>query len=1214
LQNLQNNIQSWESNIEQKIVNGAKSLVNFFVPGYYESKSLADKVKALEQTQDQLERIKQILEEKGQTKIEIISGKELTPEQPVPEQKNIVEQKVIKQEKIIEKVIEERVVEKQVIPAGELAQIQADLVEIRGLATRNIVEEHKIYYGGIASPYDAAIGRDFSVGGSTTFGSANKSTDLLAVYSEATFNDPITANSSLTVAGNTTLDTVTISDLLTVNATSTFAGSILPYSDDAYNLGSSTAEWHDLYIDGTAYLDGISSLGIIGETDNDLTITAPEGKHVIINNLQTPYHNTITVAKSGADYSTITEALNAITDASSSNRYLIRLMPGTYSEPITLKEYIDIVGQDAKSVVIEQSAATVLTTADNARFENITLNKTTDNNNPIISVGTTSPGLFNMILIGAGTANQAGVSVTTGSPDIKYIDISGVKYGLIHSGSTGLSKVAYSTFNSGTYDIYATGSVETATTVVQSYFNHFTGSNSIHIEITDSDMLVGGVYLNSTGDLFPGRANAYDLGSAAVDWDKIYANELHVDTIYGQVDIAGTTADLFTINSGATASESSQLRFHRGEAPSPNRHAILSWDESNGRFDFNFPLHFSQTGTISSASDLSITPTGDLSLTPAGGDLAINANTSVVGPLSVTYTSTGGNILQLVDGSNTVFSVADGGNVGIGDTSPAALLTVGNGDLFQVSSTGDLTLTGTADTITGPSGGLTITGGTAASDNLTLVSTTNATKGNIYFHTTSYYLNSTGDLVLGGRMTFENAEYVSNEANGYLLFQGSGGATGNRGITFNLDGTHPVITSDTNTLQIDDDVQLVGPQTISTSTGDLTLDAGSNLVISDATVQFNNTTQVFDIYSASGATTLQIKNSDATQVANLDLVDGSLYTNGTQRIDNSGNLVNIGTIASGAITITSTSTPQLTAKYDANNYLTISVSNAGLITFDAVGTSPNFAFSDNVSLGANSLTGTTTTIDFSNFDVASTGHITVQPAYGLDVNSAGELKLGDTTATTISLGTTAGTTFNIGAGGALTRAINIGTGTGADTINIGTGTTTADILTFGNTGVGTTFTFNSGATSGNILTVNDEAGDTTPFVIDNAGNVGIGDTTPDAQLDLDVSATTGTILAASYPSAKTQTGAITGLDLDFSNLTTDGTNTFYGLHLNDQVGSTASTEYGLYIEGTNWDYGIYSADDVKIEGQCVTGDTILPIISEENSKLKAQSSKLQLKA
>jgi len=39
---------------------------------------------------------------------------------------------------------------------------------------------------------------------------------------------------------------------------------------------------------------------------------------------------------------------------------------------------------------------------------------------------------------------------------------------------------------------------------------------------------------------------------------------------------------------------------------------------------------------------------------------------------------------------NTAWMVITGGNVGIGDTTPASLLTVGSGDLFQVNSSGDL--------------------------------------------------------------------------------------------------------------------------------------------------------------------------------------------------------------------------------------------------------------------------------------------------------------------------------------------------------------------------------------------------------------------------------------------------------------------------------------------------------------------------------------------
>src|SRR3989339_774934 len=85
-------------------------------------------------------------------------------------------------------------------------------------------------------------------------------------------------------------------------------------------------------------------------------------------------------------------------------------------------------------------------------------------------------------------------------------------------------------------------------------------------------------------------------------------------------------------------------------------------------------------------------------------------------------------------------------------------------------------------------------------------------------------------------------------------------------------------------------------------------------------------------------------------------------------------------------------------------------------------------------------------------------------------------------------------------------------------------------------------------------------------------------------LDLDVNSVSGDIVNLDWGAAKTQTGALIGTDLDFTNLTTDGTNYLYGLHINDPVSNTASTQYGVYVEGANWDYGIYSASDVYSSG------------------------------
>ncbi len=72
--------------------------------------------------------------------------------------------------------------------------------------------------------------------------------DTLAIHENAT----ITGN--LTVNGNTTLGSDD-SDTVTVNAD--VASDLIPSADGTYDLGSATAEWQDLHLDGTANIDSL---------------------------------------------------------------------------------------------------------------------------------------------------------------------------------------------------------------------------------------------------------------------------------------------------------------------------------------------------------------------------------------------------------------------------------------------------------------------------------------------------------------------------------------------------------------------------------------------------------------------------------------------------------------------------------------------------------------------------------------------------------------------------------------------------------------------------------------------------------------------------------------------------------------------------------------------------------------------------------------------
>src|SRR5438477_9044318 len=60
----------------------------------------------------------------------------------------------------------------------------------------------------------------------------------------------------------------------------------------------------------------------------------------------TQYSNVIVVARSGGDFNSVQQALNSIQDNSPTNRYLVWVAPGTYTETgtVLMKPYVDIEG------------------------------------------------------------------------------------------------------------------------------------------------------------------------------------------------------------------------------------------------------------------------------------------------------------------------------------------------------------------------------------------------------------------------------------------------------------------------------------------------------------------------------------------------------------------------------------------------------------------------------------------------------------------------------------------------------------------------------------------------------------------------------------------------------------------------------------------------------------------------------------------------------
>lgn len=69
------------------------------------------------------------------------------------------------------------------------------------------------------------------------------------------------------------------------------------------------------------------------------------------------YANVVTVSPTGADFTSVSAAVNSITNASDTNRYVIKVQPGTYFGQVVCKPYVDIVGASRKTVILTHNGA-----------------------------------------------------------------------------------------------------------------------------------------------------------------------------------------------------------------------------------------------------------------------------------------------------------------------------------------------------------------------------------------------------------------------------------------------------------------------------------------------------------------------------------------------------------------------------------------------------------------------------------------------------------------------------------------------------------------------------------------------------------------------------------------------------------------------------------------------------------------------------------------
>lgn len=161
------------------------------------------------------------------------------------------------------------------------------------------------------------------------------------------------------------------------------------------------------------------------------------GGSLEVGSFKSPYPNIVTVASSGADYDSIQNAIDSITDADVDNIYTVLIYPGIYVENIVMENYVNLLGLGGrKAVQIYGTTGTLLTMPDTyANLDMVYLNMAPTASSDIALDVTTGAGVTGQyrfdnvdVVVNTSAAGikplamkvQAGVSCYCRNMDIRY--------------------------------------------------------------------------------------------------------------------------------------------------------------------------------------------------------------------------------------------------------------------------------------------------------------------------------------------------------------------------------------------------------------------------------------------------------------------------------------------------------------------------------------------------------------------------------------------------------------------------------------------------------------------------------------------------------------------------------------------------------------------------------------------------------------------------
>ncbi len=453
--------------------------------------------------------------------------------------------------------------------------------------------------------------------------------------------------------------------------------------------------------------------------------------------------------------------------------------------------------------------------------------------------------------------------------------------------------------------------------------------------------------------------------------------------------------------------------------------------------------------------------------------------------------------LKLVDAGtlSTRFTVTSDGNVGVGDSTPASLLTVGSGDKFQVDTNGDMVKiknvtyswpaadasgvltsngSGTLSWTAAAAGDISSIGDVASGAAFDGTQGTTLTFNDSDGDQTVAYDTTNNKFVISDNISIGSAGVdITTDGDGAITFLGLGDGT-DEDLTFNFDDTSNQIdvTTSTGVTSIElNSIDLIVPTEVYDATG---WNADLSVPTKDAVRD-----QIESLAAASG---------DITAVG--DVLTGAAFT---QTAGNDGNSLYFeGATANGNEILLTANDP------GSDITVTIPATAGTLVTTGDSGTVTSMMINDNTITGTDTEDDTFDFVDFEDTLDLDTALTLNQIANAWSQTFTGTTTVG-LTYTANSL--TSGSAVSVASSAtALTGDLNKVELTGAGAGNTG------NVLKVGFTGTAGTATAVNVTNAGTGLSfrVNDDGTytDTTPVVVDASGNVGIGTSSPDTTFEI----------------------------------------------------------------------------------------------------------------